>query len=134
MWDFGIRWSLKPTHDARSPRRRRPRAGPRRRRMILPVHQRLRAHLAEVLVRLYALDEAAAAALTLDYPPSRDLGDLGTPLAFELARRLRKAPRVIAQEIAAAFGTLPGVKQVSAAPNGYLNVHLDRPAFLLDGL
>jgi arginyl-tRNA synthetase len=33
-------------------------------------------------------------------PPRRALGDLAVPLAFELARRLRKAPRAIAQEIA----------------------------------
>ena len=32
-------------------------------------------------------------------PPRRALGDLAVPLAFELARRLRKAPRAIAQEI-----------------------------------
>ena len=69
----------------------------------------------------------------LDYPPNRDLGDLGTPVAFELARRLRKAPRAIAQEIAGAFGTLEGIRQVSAAPNGYLNFFLDRPAFLCSG-
>ncbi len=102
--------------------------------MILPVHNRLRTHLVRLLATLYALDEAAAPPLTLDYPPNRDLGDLGTPVAFELARRLRKAPRAIAQEVAAAFGILEGIRQVSAAPNGYLNFFLDRPAFLLERL
>ena len=70
----------------------------------------------------------------LEYPPNRDLGDLGTPVAFELARRLRKAPRAIAQQIAETFGTLDGVTHVVAAPNGYLNVFLERPRFLLDRL
>jgi len=102
--------------------------------MILPVHDRLREHLARLLATLYALDQATAPPLTLDYPPNRDLGDLGTPVAFELARRLRKAPRAIAQDVAAAFGTLEGIRQVSAAPNGYLNFFLDRPAFLLERL
>src|SRR6187551_1050264 len=102
--------------------------------MILPVHDRLRAHLTRLLITLYAIDEAAAPPLALDYPPNRDLGDLGTPVAFELARRLRKAPRAIAQEVASAFGTLDGIRQVSAAPNGYLNFFLDRPAFLLERL
>src|SRR3954471_20384570 len=102
--------------------------------MILPVHDRLRAHVTRLLSTLYAIDDSAAAPLTLDYPPNRDLGDLGTPVAFELARRLRKAPRAIAQEVAAAFGTLEGIRQVSAAPNGYLNFFLDRPAFLLERL
>src|SRR5687767_7678793 len=102
--------------------------------MILPVHDSLRAHMTRLLSTLYAIDESAMPALVLEYPPNRGLGDLGTPVAFELARRLRKAPRAIAQEIAGAFGTVDGVREVAAAPNGYLNFFLDRPAFLLDRL
>jgi arginyl-tRNA synthetase len=102
--------------------------------MILPVHTRLREHLTGVIAKLYSLDPESLAPPSLDYPPNRDLGDLGTPAAFELARRLRKAPRVIAQEIAGAFGSLDGIRQVTAAPNGYLNFFLERPAFLRDRL
>jgi arginyl-tRNA synthetase len=102
--------------------------------MILPVHDRLRAHLQHRLAELYSLNQAEAPSLVLEYPPNRDLGDLGTPVAFELARRLRKSPRAIAQEIAGTFGTLDGVTRVVAAPNGYLNVFLERPRFLLDRL
>ena len=39
--------------------------------------------------------------------------------------------KTIAQRIAAELGVLDGVTRVSAAPNGYLNVSLDRPSFLL---
>ena len=99
--------------------------------MILPVHDRLRAHVARLLITLYSLDESSLPAIALEYPPNRDLGDLGTPVAFELARRLRKAPRAIAQEIAGAFGSLDGIRQVAAAPNGYLNFFLQRREFLL---
>jgi len=99
--------------------------------MILPVHDRLRAHVARLLTALYSIDELSAPAIVLEYPPNRELGDLGTPVAFELARRLRKAPRAIAQEIAGAFGSLEGIRQVAAAPNGYLNVFLQRRDFLL---
>jgi arginyl-tRNA synthetase len=102
--------------------------------MILPVHRQLRDHLSRLLAALYSLDPASLPPLVLDYPPNRDLGDVGTPAAFELARRLRKAPRAIAQEIAGAFGALQGVRQVTAAPNGYLNFFLERPAFLLERL
>ena len=102
--------------------------------MILPVHDNVRAHIARMLKTLYALDDAALPAIALEYPPNRDLGDLGTPVAFELARRLRKAPRAIAQEIAGAFGRLEGIRAVSAAPNGYLNFFLERRSFLLDRL
>lgn len=102
--------------------------------MILPVHERLRAHLQQVLEQLYALGSADAPAVPLEYPPTRDLGDLGTPVAFDLARRLRKAPRVIAQEIAGSFGAVEGVARVAAAPNGYLNFFLERRSFLMDRL
>lgn len=102
--------------------------------MILPVQDLLRSHLARVLATHFGLDPGALPAIVLDYPPTRDLGDLGTPVAFELARRLRKAPRDIARDIAAASGDLAGVRAVTAAPNGYLNFALDRAAFLLDRL
>lgn len=102
--------------------------------MILPVQERVRAHVTRRLIELYGLDQPDAGTVVLEYPPSRELGDLGTPVAFELARRLRKAPRVIAQEIAATFGTLEGVTRVVPAPNGYLNFFLERRGFLLDRL
>src|ERR1700704_5003662 len=108
--------------------------------MILPVHDRLRAHVAHLLTTLYSLDGSSTQQqqqpppIALEYPPNRELGDLGTPVAFELARRLRKAPRAIAQEIAGAFGSLDGIRQVAAAPNGYLNFFLERRDFLLSRL
>ncbi|MBI4886963.1 MAG: arginine--tRNA ligase [Acidobacteria bacterium] len=102
--------------------------------MILPLHDRLRAHLGRLLAQLYSLDAQTTPAVPLEYPPTRELGDLGTPVAFELARRLRKAPRAIAQAIAGAFGALEGVARVAAAPNGYLNFFLERRGFLLDRL
>jgi arginyl-tRNA synthetase len=102
--------------------------------MILPVHARLREHIAQVLSQLYGLEPAALPSIVLESPPNRELGDLGTPLAFELARRLRKAPRAIAAEIAGASASVPGVRQVVAAQNGYLNFFLDRSAFLRERL
>ena len=102
--------------------------------MILPVQEELRAHLARLLTTLYSLDESSRPAVVLEYPPNRELGDLGAPVAFELARRLRKAPRAIAQEIAEAFGSLAGIRRVAAAPNGYLNFFLERRDFLVDRL
>jgi arginyl-tRNA synthetase len=78
----------------------------------------------------YQLPPDALPALPIEYPPTRELGDLATPVAFELARRLRKAPRVIAQEMAEALGTIDGIARVEAAPNGYLNIYLDRVGFV----
>jgi arginyl-tRNA synthetase len=102
--------------------------------MILPVHERLRHRLIAALDQLYQLPADALPQLPIEYPPSRELGDLATPVAFELARRLRKAPRVIAQELASHLSAIDGVTKVQAAPNGYLNVYLDRVSFTLDRL
>ncbi len=99
--------------------------------MILPIHRLVRSRMADAVSRLYALspDDPALAAIPVEAAPRRALGDLAVPLAFELARRLRKAPRVIAQEIVGALGTVEGFSRIEAAPNGYVNFFLDRPAF-----
>ena len=98
--------------------------------MILPVHQRLRAAIAARLTEIYGLAPADHPLIAIDYAPNRALGDLAVPVAFELARRLRKAPRAIAQELATALGAVDGVARIEAAPNGYLNCYLDRAEFL----
>jgi arginyl-tRNA synthetase len=102
--------------------------------MILLLHDRVRDRVRVVLGELYGEDVAQGAIIPIEYPPNRALGDLGSPAAFDLARRLRKAPRLIAQEIAARIDGVEGVSRVEAATNGYLNVFLDRPTFLLQRL
>jgi arginyl-tRNA synthetase len=88
--------------------------------------------MADTVGRLYSLaaDDPAIAEMTLETPPRRALGDIAVPIAFSLARRLRKAPRAIAQELAGALGSIDGIGRVEAAPNGYLNLYLDRPYWL----
>ena len=101
-------------------------------RMILPVHRTIRARLAEAVARLYNIPQTdpALAAFAIDVPPRRSMGDLATPLSFELARRLRKPPRVIAQELAAAVADIDGVARIEATSSGYVNVFLDRARHL----
>jgi arginyl-tRNA synthetase len=53
---------------------------------------------------------------------------LSAPVAFELARKLRKAPKVIAQEIVAALGSIDGFAGFEVAGAGYINGRLDRTA------
>jgi len=88
--------------------------------------------MAETVARLYDLPagDPVLADIALETPPRRALGDIAVPLAFSLARRLRKAPRAIAQEIAGSLGTIDGIARLEAAPNGYLNFFLDRAAWL----
>jgi arginyl-tRNA synthetase len=95
--------------------------------MILPVQRTVRTRMTEAVSALYGIapDDPALAAIVVDVPPRRALGDLAVPLAFELARRLRKAPKIIAQEIVGQLGTVDGFARIEAA-NGYINFFLDR--------
>src|SRR5436190_22362430 len=97
--------------------------------MILPVQHLVHDAVAAAVRRQFGLADLPAFAI--EVPPNRGLGDLAVTVAFQLARPLRKAPRAIAQELAAVIGSMPAVTRAVATPNGYLNVFLDRPAFLL---
>ncbi|MBE3071370.1 MAG: arginine--tRNA ligase [Acidobacteria bacterium] len=98
--------------------------------MILALQDDIRRRIETAVQSLYGLGPESIPAVTVGYPPSREMGDLTVTLAFELARRLRKAPRVIATELAARLGPIPGILRVEVTPQGYLNFFIDRPAFL----
>ncbi len=98
--------------------------------MILPLHDALRQSVRETLRERYALEPDAIPPIVIQYPPNRTLGDLAVTVAFELARVLRKAPRIIGQEIVDSLPPIAGVAKAEAAPNGYVNVYLDRATYL----
>jgi arginyl-tRNA synthetase len=62
----------------------------------------------------------------IEQPPEIKFGEYALPVAFELARRLKKAPRKIAEELVAELGTLPGFAGFEIAGAGYINARLDR--------
>src|SRR5437899_6775252 len=57
------------------------------------------------------------------------MGEAASPACFELAKRLKRAPRQIAQEIANGLGKVEGIARVEVAGGGYLNAYFDRGAF-----
>ena len=97
--------------------------------MILPIHETLRSRVRDALVALYDLAPEQLPDIAVQSPPTRAMGDLGITVAFELARTLRKAPKAIAADLIGALGAIDGVSTVEAAPNGYVNVFLDRARF-----
>src|ERR1700716_1738466 len=58
------------------------------------------------------------------------MGEAASPVSFELAKRLKRAPRQIAQEIAASLAPVEGIAKVEVAGAGYLNAYFDRASFL----
>jgi arginyl-tRNA synthetase len=66
--------------------------------------------------------------LVIEQPPEIRFGEYALPLAFELARRLKKAPKKIAEEIVAEIGSVEGFAGFEIAGAGYINARLDRGA------
>jgi arginyl-tRNA synthetase len=97
--------------------------------VVLELEKRLSDRLRAVLKEKYDLEIAS---IPLETPPDLNLGEIATPIAFELARKLRKAPKIIAQEIVSALvadlGSLPGFSKFEVAGAGYINAFLDRAA------
>ena len=91
--------------------------------MYLELQKRLAARLRTLLEEKYGLKIET---IPLEIPPEMRLGELATPIAFELARKLRKAPKVIAQEIVAELANLDGFSSFEVAGAGYINARLDR--------
>jgi arginyl-tRNA synthetase len=67
--------------------------------------------------------------IVTERPPKLSMGEVASPLCFELAKRLKKPPRGLAQEIANSLKNIPGVERVEVAGGGYLNLFFDRAAF-----
>lgn len=93
--------------------------------MYRTIQQSLTARIQAILASKY---DVTLSSLAVEQPPSIALGELALPVAFELAKRLRKAPRAIAAELAAELSVqLPeGIASVEVAGAGYLNIRLDR--------
>ncbi|HLJ87227.1 MAG TPA: arginine--tRNA ligase [Candidatus Angelobacter sp.] len=91
--------------------------------MYLELQQQLVQHVRDFLKRQYSLDLPR---IVVDQPPNVGLGEYALPIAFELAKSLRKPPRKIAEEIVAGLGSVPGFAKFEVAGAGYINARLDR--------
>jgi len=87
------------------------------------LERRLVAHLREFLRRTYGLEIPD---IVVEQPPKIEFGEYALPIAFELARKLRKAPRKIAEEIVAGVGAIPEFEKFEVAGAGYINVCIRR--------
>src|SRR6185295_16779510 len=92
------------------------------------------ARIREALSGFLARKGITGISLATERPPNIAMGEVATPVAFELAKRLRRAPRQIAQEIASELSGLQGVARVEVAGAGYVNFFLDRPRYFADAM
>lgn len=80
-------------------------------------------HVRDFLRRNYDLDLPN---IGVDQPPKVELGEYALTFCFELAKKLRKPPRKIAEEIVAALGSVPGFEKFEVAGAGYINARVHR--------
>jgi arginyl-tRNA synthetase len=93
--------------------------------VYLTIRNRLRDALAAFIRNTHGIDIP----VVLERPPKLEMGEAASPVCFELAKRLKKAPRIIAQQIAASLPNIEGISRVEVAGAGYLNAYFDRAAF-----
>ena len=91
------------------------------------MYQYLQRRLAEAvkdyLRRAYQIEVEA---VVIEQPPKVELGEYALPLAFDLAKKLRKAPCRIAEELVAGLGAVEGFERFEVAGAGYINARLSR--------
>ena len=85
--------------------------------------QRLAGRVRDFLRRTYDLELPR---IVIEQPPNVELGEYALPLAFELAKKLRRAPRKIAEEIINGIGPIEGFGKLEIAGAGYINARLQR--------
>jgi len=98
--------------------------------VYLELQKRLAERIRGVLKEKYSIEVEN---VPMELPPEVRFGEVATPIAFELARKLRKAPKAIAQEIIDAIGpvqnqAVQGFKKFEVAGAGYINGWIDRAA------
>jgi arginyl-tRNA synthetase len=90
------------------------------------LERRLADHIRDFLHRTYALDVPR---IVIEQPPRVELGEYALPLAFDLAKKLRKPPRKIAEEIVSGIGVIDGFEKLELAGAGYINARIQRDQF-----
>jgi arginyl-tRNA synthetase len=93
------------------------------------VYQTLTNRLREALAGHIREKYGVELTIALERPPKIEMGEAASPVCFELAKRLKKAPRMIAQEIANGLGRVEGIARVEVAGGGYLNAYFERGQF-----
>ncbi|MDD6326979.1 MAG: arginine--tRNA ligase [Eubacteriales bacterium] len=69
-----------------------------------------------------------AIASLIEIPPKSELGDFAFP-CFSLAKTMRKAPQIIAQELCDAIGTVDDIDEIKVQ-GAYLNFYINKDTFV----
>ncbi len=93
--------------------------------MFQEIEDQLIASVEEQLASKFSLNLR----VTLEQPKQSSFGEFAVPIAFQLARELKRPPKQIAQELASGLASIPGISAIEIAGNGYINIRLDRARY-----
>jgi arginyl-tRNA synthetase len=93
---------------------------------MLEIQERLAEAVREAARRAF---DISLESIAFQYPPRVELGDLALTTPFDLAKRLRRKPRELAESLAQELAQAPGVARAEVAGGGYVNLFLDRGRF-----
>ena len=102
---------------------------------LIELQNKLTAGIRAAARELFAVDLEQ---IVSEVPPRTELGDLAFPVAFELAKQIKKqsgekrAPRTIAEALKSNLETIAEVARVEVAGAGYLNVFFDRAKLIAE--
>jgi arginyl-tRNA synthetase len=91
--------------------------------LYLELQQQLIRRVRDLMKRQYDVELPR---VVVDQPPNVGLGEYALPLSFELAKKLRQAPRKIAEEVVTGLGQVPGFEKFEVAGAGYINARINR--------
>ncbi|MEJ2246707.1 MAG: arginine--tRNA ligase [Acidobacteriota bacterium] len=94
--------------------------------MLLALTRQLEKSLLKSISERYGIGYDS---LNFALPPKIELGELALPIAFDLARKVKRPPFEIARELASDAEKIQGIWKADVAGKGYLNFHIDRDAF-----
>jgi len=92
--------------------------------VFLTLEKQIQAAFREALAVRFGIESE----ITLEQPRQASFGELAVPVAFQLAKSLKQAPKNIAAALVEAVGEIPGVASMEVAGNGYINLRLNRAA------
>ncbi|HVS82800.1 MAG TPA: arginine--tRNA ligase [Pyrinomonadaceae bacterium] len=102
---------------------------------LIELQNKLRAGIRAAARELFDVDLEQ---IVSEVPPRTELGDLAFPVAFELAKQIKKktgekrAPRSMAEALKSNLETIEEVARVEVAGAGYLNIFFDRAKLLAE--
>ncbi|HYN25829.1 MAG TPA: arginine--tRNA ligase [Pyrinomonadaceae bacterium] len=100
---------------------------------LIDLQNRIKQRLQEAALELFGLSVEQVSAET---PPKPELGDLGFPVSFELAKLIKQstgakvAPRAIAEQLKEKLAADEEISRIEVAGGGYLNIFFDRAQLL----